>query len=184
MGKDRNDMSTAVTTAAPDSGGKQITEPGSSPGFAVYKPGEGYATRLGLMVVVLAYVIFATRQWYYNWIFLPKFISSIGLGFMTNWTEAVPGYVQWIGTAAVAATGLLTGYYYIYIRRDSAEFLIKTDTELGKVTWPKISPWFKVETQVWGTTYVVLIVTAALTLFVFSSDMILKKIADWIFYAK
>ena len=54
--------------------------------------------------------------------------------------------------------------------------------EMGKVTWPKISPWFKPETQVWGATYVVLIVVAFLTLYVFGVDMVLQAIANWAFY--
>jgi preprotein translocase subunit SecE len=187
MSKDKNDMAAAVTTSAPEEsrGGKPISEPPPrSSSMAVYKPGEGYATRLGLMVVILAYVTFAARQWYYNWVFIPKTLRSIGLGFLTDWTENYHTGMQWLGTCLVAGTGLLVGYFYIYIKRESAEFLIKTDTELGKVTWPKISPWFKPETQVWGATYVVLIVLGVMTAYVFGIDIVLKKIADWLFYGK
>jgi len=185
MGKDESNMATAVTTAPEESrGGKPVSDPPRSSSMAVYKPGEGYATRLGLMVVVLAYVVFAARQWYYNWVFIPKTLRTIGLGFLMDWTESYRTGVQWAGTVAIAAAGLLAGYFYIYIKRESAEFLIKTDTELGKVTWPKISPWFKADTQVWGATYVVLIVIALLTVFVFGIDIVLKRLADWMFYGK
>jgi preprotein translocase subunit SecE len=187
--KDKNSMATAVTTssnAPEDSRGNKpaVESVRSGNPLSVYKPGEGYATRLGLMVVIFAYMIFAARQWYYNWVFIRNVFESIGLGFLTNWTANVQGTVQVAGTAVVALTGMLLGYYYIYIKPQTAEFLIKTDTELGKVTWPKISPWFKADTQVWGATYVVLIVIGVLTLYVFSVDVILKRIADFIFYSK
>ena len=60
--------------------------------------------------------------------------------------------------------------------------LIKTDTELGKVTWPKITPWFKSESLVWGSTYVVLIVVVALTVYVFGVDLVLQWISQKLFY--
>lgn len=176
-------MSTAVTTNAPeDSRGKPVQEKGG--GWSVYKPGEGYATRLGLMTLILAYVTFAARQWYYNWVLVRSFLGSTFLSFLADLMSQFSSFVQFGGTMAIAATGLLLGYYYIYIKRSSAEFLIKTDIELGKVTWPKVSPWFKADTQVWGATYVVLIVLAGMTLFVFCTDIVLKLLADWAFYTQ
>ncbi len=50
------------------------------------------------------------------------------------------------------------------------------------MTWPKVSPWFKADTQVWGATYVVLIVVVALTLYVFGVDVVLQTIAQKLFY--
>ena len=60
--------------------------------------------------------------------------------------------------------------------------MIKTDQELAKVTWPKVSPWFRPETQVWGATYVVLIVIAGLTLYVLAVDSALEMIAKVLFF--
>ena len=186
MSKDKDDMSTAVTTSAPEESrgsktGSELVKPG---GWTVFKPGEGYATRLGLMVVVLAYVVFAARQWYYNWKFVPRFFKSLGLDFLLGWTDSYQSGVQTGGMLLLAGAGLAMGYYYIYVRRDSAEFLVKTDTELAKVTWPKISPWFRPETQVWGATYVVLIVLAFLTFYVLAVDSILELFAKTLFFSK
>ena len=144
-----------------------------------YKPGEGYATRLGIMVVVLSYVGFACHHWFYYWSFirdfvqsvLPKFMSGL-VGWMSD--KTAEGYISGIGTLLIAMVGFYVGYYFIYVKESSAEFLIKTDGELAKVTWPKITPWFKADTQVWGATYVVIIVIAALTLYVFCLDYILQ----------
>ena len=173
---------TTSANAPEESRGAKAPEEKTS--WSVYKPGEGYATRLGLMVVILAYVIFASRQWYYNWVLVRSFLESTFLSFIAGWMTSGASYVQLGGTIGIAGAGLLLGYYYIYIKRNSAEFLIRTDTELGKVTWPKVSPWFKAETQVWGATYVVLIVIGVLTAFVFGVDVIMKKIADFVFYAR
>ena len=156
--------------------------------FQVYKPGEGYATRLGMMVVIMAYVGFACHHWFYNWVFVRDFFdgifSAIHLGFLTAWTYNVV-CSRWIAAAGaliVASVGLLIGYYFIYLKHNTAEFLIKTDSELGKVNWPKITPWFKPNTQVWGATYVVLIVIAALTIYVFGIDFILQHGSKYLFY--
>ncbi|HYG73500.1 MAG TPA: preprotein translocase subunit SecE, partial [Planctomycetota bacterium] len=161
--------------------------PGGS--FQVHKPGEGYATRLGMMVIVMAYTAFACHHFYYNWVWLRNFVdgilSSIWLGWMVSWTYDLTAakIVAMGGTLLIAAVGFFVGYYFIYLKRSTAEFLIKTDVELSKVTWPKISPWFKMDTQVWGATYVVLIVVAALTLYVFGVDLILNQLAQWLFYS-
>ncbi len=178
-------MTTAVATTTPAPGDARPPAPS---GLQVHKPGEGYATRLGIMVVVMAYTGFACHHWYYHWVYLRDFADSmlgaVGLGFLTRWTldSTVAKWISTGGTVVLAATGFAVGYYFVYIKRNTAEFLIKTDTELGKVTWPKIVPWFKADTQVWGATYVVLIVVVAMTLYVFGVDFVLQSIAQKLFY--
>jgi preprotein translocase subunit SecE len=156
--------------------------------FQVHKPGEGYATRLGMMVVLMAYAGYACHHWYYNWVFLRDFFDNLirgtFLGILTNWMyqPIAIRYIAGTGLVALATAAFLTSYYYIYLKRPSAEFLIKTDGELAKVTWPRATPWFRADTQVWGATYVVLLVIAALTLYVFGIDMVLQWIANEAFY--
>lgn len=190
--KQGKDMGTAVT--AEERGGIKSSTPAPQPprepwSFTAHKPGEGYATRLGMMVVVMAYTFFACHHWYFNWVFVRDFFDNMlrgtFLGFLTNWmfNPGAAGAVAGVGAGVVAAAGFFVAYYFIYVKRNSAEFLIKTDGELGKVTWPQITPWFKPETKVWGATYVVLIVVAALTLYVFGIDLILQWIANNLFYS-
>ncbi|MGD0092390.1 MAG: preprotein translocase subunit SecE [Planctomycetota bacterium] len=156
--------------------------------FQVHKPGEGYATRLGMMVVLMAYAGYACHHWYYNWVWLRGFVESlIGNTFLrvlTNWMYETTAarLIASGGMALLATASFLASYYYIYIKRASAEFLIKTDGELAKVTWPRATPWFRADTQVWGATYVVLLVIAALTLYVFGIDMVLQWLANEVFY--
>jgi preprotein translocase subunit SecE len=184
-------MSTAVTTPSDDAGknAKQAEVPApASGGFTAHKPGEGYATRLGMMVVVMAYVAFACHHWYYNWVYLRNFIEGtltpISLGVLVRWTydPTASRVIATLGTLTIAAAGFAVAYFFIYVKRRTAEFLIKTDGELSKVNWPSITPWFKPESKVWGATYVVLIVVAALTLYVFSVDLVLQSIANFLFY--
>ena len=193
-------MSTAVTatdSTDKDERGKPSGKPSGEPSashspFQVYKPGEGYATRLGMLAVLMSFVGFACHHWYFNWTsvrdFFEKMFCAVWSKFdvLTNWTyntTAAQGIASG-GAMLLAAAGFLTGYYYIYIKRSTADFLIKTDIELSKVTWPKIAPWFRPETQVWGATYVVLIVIAALTLYIAGIDLVLRVITDWLFYKR
>lgn len=189
MGK--KEMGSAVTAASGADEGKGrggIQPAAARRGFQAYRPGDGYATRLGMMVVIASYVLFACYHFYYGWVFIRDFahkiFNAIWLGFLTRWMSnpELTGTIAMVGTGIVAGVGLLFGYYYIYVKPSSAEFLIKTDAELGKVSWPKVTPWFKPDTQVWGATYVVLIVVVFMTIFVFGIDMVFQWIAQWLFY--
>jgi preprotein translocase subunit SecE len=84
--------------------------------------------------------------------------------------------------AVLGLGGGLMMYYYLYVKPKSAEFLVQTDLELRKVTWPRITPWFKVESPVWCATYVVLIVVVLLALYVFGVDWVFTFLADRAFY--
>lgn len=160
--------------------------PGSGGFFSVHKPGEGYATRLGIFIIALLFVLFTCHHWFYNWISVRDFATRyLSLGFALNWTITVPNATRYVsigGAIVLFFLGAMIAYYYIYCAQRSAEFLVKTDGELAKVTWPKITPWFKSDTQVWGATYVVLIVVAFLTVYVFGVDFILQTLAQFLFY--
>lgn len=172
------------TPLQPSSPGQSLQAGGGT--FQVFKPGEGAVTRLGLFVLAAVFILFACHHWYYNWISLRDFgVKYLALGFALNWTITVSGAARWIsisGAGALFVSGLLVAYRYIYCHPRASEFLVKTDAELSKVTWPKISPWFKADTQVWGATYVVLIVVAFLTAYVFGVDFILQFLAKHLFY--
>jgi preprotein translocase subunit SecE len=156
--------------------------------FHVHKPGEGYTTRLGMFIVALLFVLFTCHHWFYNWISVRDFATKyLGLGFALNWTITVSNATRYVsigGAVILFFIGAMIAYYYIYCFQRSAEFLVKTDGELAKVNWPKISPWFKSETQVWGATYVVLIVVFVLTVYVFGVDYLLQSMAHFLFYSK
>ena len=143
-----------------------------------------------MFVVCILFTIFTCHHWFYNWILLRDFLMSalefLGIQGLLSWTRSGASQftISSFGAAVIFGLGLLIGYYYIYIKVRTAEFLVNTDAELKKVTWPKITPWFKPDTHVWGATYVVLIVVAALTLFVLGVDSLLGKFAELLFSAK
>lgn len=175
------------TSAAPASGDGAGS--GSGGGLlTVHKPGEGTMTRLGSFVVAFFFVVFTAFHWYYGWIFVrnlgQKTLGFIGLDGLLSWSRSPTAsyYISNGGAVVVAVVGLLLAYYVVFCQQRTAEFLVQTDGELRKVTWPKITPWFKAETQVWGITYVILITTAALALFIASVDKILQILANWLFY--
>jgi len=156
--------------------------------WKVHKPGEGTVTRLGLFVSMAAFLFYACHRWFYHWTFfrdvLARWLESLEWRSLLNWAfdPQIQKVVSWAGVLVLGlgCGGLL--YYYLYIKVRSAEFLVQTDMELKKVTWPRITPWFKVNTPVWGATYVVLIVVVLLGLFVFGVDWVLTWLADMAFY--
>lgn len=160
-------------------------QPGS---WKVYKPGEGTVTRLGLFVSMALFLFYACQRWFYHWTYardvLGRWLDNLHWRGLIGWSfdPQLHGVFSWGGVLALAliAGGLL--YYYIYIKPKSAEFLVQTDLELRKVTWPKITPWFKVETPVWGATYVVLLVVVLLAFYVFGVDYVLTFLASKAFY--
>jgi len=172
------------TTTTPPASPGQPSEAGKGK-WSVYRPGEGYATRLGTFVVALCFVFYACHHWFYGWTAIRDFFAKyLGLAWLVAWT-ADPQVVRYSsigGAVAVFLLGMAVAYYYIYCKPRSAEFLVKTDVELSKVNWPKMTPWFSPDSQVWGATYVVLIVVAFLTLYVFGVDWILQFSAQHLFY--
>lgn len=155
-----------------------------------HKPGDGTTTRLGLFVALMAFVAFTCHHWYYNWQFLRRFLlerlNSLGGAFLLDWSVQ-PGaawVIQVSGTAVLALLGFGFAYYYIYVKPKTAEFLVQTDTELRKVSWTKVKPMFRPDTELWGHTYVVLIVVVLLALFIFGVDFILNFLGQAAFYSK
>lgn len=154
----------------------------------VHKPGEGTVTRLGLFVTLSAFLLYACHRWFYHWTFardlLGRWLEALQWRGLIDWAymPSVQWSISWVGVAVLGLGGGLLMYYYLYVKPKSAEFLVQTDLELRKVTWPRITPWFKVESPVWGATYVVLIVVVLLALYVFGVDWIFTFLADRAFY--
>lgn len=161
--------------AAVPSGGSGFLHP--------HKAGEGYATRLGCFVIGMLFVWFAAHHWYYSWTVV---IGHLNLWGMLDFAmrDPVRDWVEIGGTFVLVAGGMLLFYNIVYCRPRTSEFLVKTDGELAKVTWPSVTPWFKPEAKVWGASYVVLAVLGILTVYIFAIDAILNLAAQWAFYGK
>jgi len=151
--------------------------------------------RLSIFLIALAFLLYSGLHWYHYWTFLRDFLVNILVGLL-SWFMRDQGSVrstleggsvvrEWVaagGALLIVGGGALLAYYYIYVKVRLAEFLIQTDGEMHKVTWPDVTPWFRPTTKVWGSTYVVLIVVAGLAVFVFGVDYVLSTVAQWIFY--
>jgi preprotein translocase subunit SecE len=165
--------------------------PGAQSGglMGAYKPGEGMMTRLGSFLCVLSFAAFSAHHWFYDWTLarkvVVKFFSAISMGALVEWTEdpSTARIIAYGGVFALLIGLSWVGYYFIYQRPRTSEFLVQTDGELRKVTWPEITPWFKPEAKVWGVTYVVMIVLLVLTVYIFAVDFFFKEITHWLFYS-
>jgi len=158
--------------------------------WRVHKPGEGTVTRLGLFVTLAAFLFYACQRWFYHWTFfrdlLGRWLEGLQWRGLVDWAylPTIQRAISWGGVAALGLGGGLLLYYYLYIKPKSAEFLVQTNSELGKVTWPTSEPWFKPDTQLWGATYVVLVVVLALALYVYGVDLVLTWFAGKAFYGE
>ena len=142
--------------------------------WKVYRPGEGRIARLAALVAVLAMGAFAAYRWYLwaeknelRWL-LPR------IGFhQLSWAE--------IGAAAIVIAFTLVGYRICFARPKSSDFLVETEIELRKVTWPEWKPPFRASTELWGSTYVVIVVIVALAVFIGLVDFGLGNLSDLVF---
>ena len=127
-------MATAITKAdapaTPTKGGKGSQGPGGPKAarpedrgslFRVYKPGQGYWTRLGTGIGV-AFVILLTVFW---------FLREQLIAYTT--LDQSPAALYGVLLGALALLGVVG--WWVINRPKHAKFLIETDGEMKKVTW-------------------------------------------------
>ena len=151
-----------------------------------YRMEDGRVSRLVFFVVLLVFAAFTAISWYTSWRALTNTLVSIKLGFLVNWihdNDMATLIVQNGGAVALFLIGALVVYRIVYVKQKTSEFIIRTDHELSKVDWPKIKPWFKPETEVWGATYVVIITCILLSVYIYVLDQILSLLAKWVFFS-
>jgi preprotein translocase subunit SecE len=145
--------------------------------WQTYRPGEGRWTRFGALAVVLGMAAFGAYRWHLMasvWTRLPWVgrLPLIGRHEL-NWGE--------IGAALILVVFTLLAYRVCFVRSGSTDFLIETEIELRKVTWPEWKPMFRMSTELWGSAYVVILVVAALALLIAAIDYVYMLGSDWIF---
>ena len=106
--------------SSPTASSVQAVEP--SRGLAVYKPGQGYYTRLGTVIGV-ALVSLPGLLW------VREYFKLIEIG-KTN-----PLYVAATGTILVGGAITFVTYYLVFVKPGSVDFLIATEGEMKKVNW-------------------------------------------------
>lgn len=122
-----------------------------SRGLSVYKPGQGYYTRMGTVVFV-ALVAMLGILW--AW----EYLKGIQIG------EINELYVA--ATGAILIGGVITffTYLYVFVKPKSVDFLIATEGEMKKVNW-------STRREVIGSTTAVITTAFVLTVFCYVIDI-------------
>ena len=140
---DSTDSPIAATAAG------AVAEP--SRGLSVYKPGQGYYTRMGTVVGV-------------------ALISLLGIlwawGYMEQWKIGEINSIYIAAGGAILIGGIITAitYYLVFLKPSSVDFLIATEGEMKKVNW-------STRREIVGSTTAVIIVAVILALFCWGLEL-------------
>ncbi len=112
-------MASTLSTSSSDGGSNKPQATASAGGFHLYKPGQGYWTRLvsGLGSGVLI---------------------CLGAWWLWEQLAGLPGgiYTQAVGSVVpLVVLGLLV-FWWVGIKPKTVDFLIATEAEMKKVNWP------------------------------------------------
>jgi preprotein translocase SecE subunit len=123
----------------------------------IYKPGQGYYTRV-LSVVGLALLVLMGVAW------LWKLLANTHFGPFTQ-----PVYLQAFAAVVLLGAAGLIGYILIGRKPRVVEFMIATESEMKKVNWSS-------RHEIVGSTWVVIGLTVFLAVFCFGADRIYQFI--------
>ena len=143
--------------------------------WGLYKWPQGRVVRYLSALVCLSYVAFGAYR-FYAW------KSRTPLPFVPAGTlpEALSlGVVGAIFLVLAASVGV---YLLAFANARIADYLIAVEGEMRKVYWPKIKPWFSWSSELWGSTYVVIIVVVILSVFIRVIDVLFTPVSRWIFH--
>ena len=82
--------------------------------------------------------------------------------------------IQIVGALFLFGGSSVLGYHLAMRLPKSCDYLIDMDVELRKVVWPAVQPLFDPKTEAWGSTYVVILCTIVLGLFIWIVDKVLQ----------
>ncbi len=143
--------------------------------FGLYKWPQGRVVRYLAAGVLLSFVGFAAYKmyaWQGDWV--PEPLASAHVGDLKL-------SVGVLGGIGIALLGSVLSYLVVFANAKVGEYLIAVEGELRKVYWPKMKPWFARQTELWGSTYVVIAVVVVLSLFIYVADLGLKYTVGEIF---
>jgi len=144
-----------------------------------YKWPQGRVMRYVAAAVCLSYLSFGVYRTY-TWLGAKKLpvelVKSMPEGVAKVVTPAV------LGSVVLLLVGAVGIYLLAFVNARAADFLISVEAEMRKVYWPKIKPWFAWSSELWGSTYVVIIVVVILSVFIRVVDMCFTPLSRWIFH--
>jgi len=119
-------------------------------GLSIYKPGQGYYTRMGTVVGVSVVSLLGI-------LWLWEYMRNIKI-------EGVnPLYVAAGGAIIVGALITFVMYYLVFVKAKSVDFLIATEGEMKKVNW-------STRREVVGSTTAVIVTAIVIAAFCFGID--------------
>ena len=119
-------------------------------GLSIYKPGQGYYTRMGTVVGVSVVSLLGI-------LWLWEYMRNIKI-------EGVnPLYVAAGGAIIVGALITFVMYYLVFVKPKSVDFLIATEGEMKKVNW-------STRREVVGSTTAVIMTAIVIAVFCFGID--------------
>jgi preprotein translocase SecE subunit len=142
--------------------------------LTVYRPSDGLLVRRVAVIGLLMFTAYGCMRWY-NWM-----QDSVNWPFSRS---PLPADLNWglLGMLVIGMGGLGLAVKLCFLSPGPSTFLIETEGELRKVTWPQYKPWFSTEAEVWGSTYVVIVVLLMMSLLLLVIDITLRTISQWIF---
>ncbi len=145
----------------PPGGGRRVERTARVGGLSIYKPGQGYYTRVG--TAIGAGILLAGL-----WSFLAGELE-VYIDPDRPWTT----YVQLgVPTLVVAILGFAV-YWVVGKSRRTSDFMILTEGEMKKVSW-------STRKEVIGSTKVVIFVVIAMSLLLFVVDYVFMRVFRWI----
>ena len=143
----------------------------------VYKAGQGMLTRrmaFWSLVIVIVTAGLALYKWLVNLSGGNTFFADPLIENFSNELPLLPQRLDW---AFVTSWGLVAlGVYLLYrwiSKPKPTDFLLETDEEFKKVTWPS---W----TEAWNYSLLVIVFVVFLAALLWFSDIILNKLVDLI----
>lgn len=109
-----------------------------------YKPGQGTWARWVAGVLLMLLVLFGAHS-LYNFVGMNKYVDGIKVG-RTWWghqfTQSLPGIKEGLTTGLLISTLVFVGgcflvYLFVVNHKRLAEFLIDTESEMHRVSWPQ-----------------------------------------------
>ena len=158
---EKSKMATDAIVAG-DQGGREQRPPepqrraeASGPGFFhVYKPGQGYWTRMG---TAGAAALLGALTGHFLYLQLPVWLRNLGMGDRANMTSI------YIIAGLLVAWGVFV--WYMLNKPTNADFLIATDSEMKKVNWTS-------RRELIGSTKIVIIFMFLIAFLLFAFDIV------------
>jgi preprotein translocase SecE subunit len=132
-----------------------------------YKEGHGVLVRRIAFVAIASLIVWGGTE-LYGWLYSGEWVRT------HRWVDyPIPVIRQYVDPAFVISwIAVIAGCVLVYRalnRQKAADFLIETDTEVRKVTWPTWS-------DAWNSSLIVLLFVVVMTGFIFLSDFVINRL--------